>query len=147
MTVKLEESIIRGRADTSGSLVRSFRSFCMVETPSISPASTFMFRIWAPLTTWALAISKAASKFLSVTIIFLNWKEPEIVHLSPMLTKVSSRINCYRPESSILLDCSGTCLGGLECFIRLESIWMWDGVVPPIILSSLFSIKGIMLLA
>jgi hypothetical protein len=60
MTSHLEESIMTGTRQMSGSLATSLRKRSMAATPSIMPSSMLTSMIWAPASTCWRATVRAA---------------------------------------------------------------------------------------
>ena len=82
----LDESIMNGTRDTSGSVTAILTNFCMAARPSSMPSSTLMSTTCAPASTWSLAMS-ISSGYLPSMIRRLNLRDPAMLHRSPTFTK------------------------------------------------------------
>mmetsp|Transcript_27775 Transcript_27775/g.83268 ORF Transcript_27775/g.83268 Transcript_27775/m.83268 type:complete len:471 (+) Transcript_27775:1561-2973(+) len=102
----LDESIMNGALDTSGSVTAIFTNFCIAARPSSMPSSTLMSTMCAPASTWSLAMSMS-SPYLPSMMRRLNLREPAMLHRSPTFTNgrpqllyvSASTLKSSRPES------------------------------------------------
>mmetsp|Transcript_19959 Transcript_19959/g.56093 ORF Transcript_19959/g.56093 Transcript_19959/m.56093 type:complete len:263 (-) Transcript_19959:1052-1840(-) len=93
MTLNLEESTMMGTRAMSGSPAMKRRNLRIVATPSIMASSTLMSKTCAPFSTCSRATATASSNF-PVVISRENRREPDTLHRSPTLQKLSSVEKC-----------------------------------------------------
>ena len=99
MISHLEESIMNGTLQISGSAAHKFKNRTMAALPSSIPSSILMSIICAPSSTWVRAISSASS-YSSFRIKRLNFAEPVMLARSPTFTNNESAVifSGSRPE-------------------------------------------------
>ena len=126
----LEESIIKGTLDISGSEAIRLRKRIIAASPSNMPSSILTSTICAPSSTCVRQISKASS-YSSLRIKRLNLAEPVILARSPTFTnnESSPMLKASRPDSRHSCLISGSCLGGMS-LIASAMAFMCSGVDP-----------------
>ena len=109
----LEESIMMGTREMSGSLAIRLRKVTMACSPSSMPSSMFTSMTWAPFSTWSRATSSASS-YCSSRISRLNFAEPVTLVRSPTLTNSESSrmLQGSRPDRRRVKSCSMRLRGG-----------------------------------
>ena len=130
MTSHLEESIMTGTRDISGSAAIRLRKRFITATESSIPSSMLMSIIWAPSSTCCCA-TLSASSYSSSLINRLNFAEPVTLVRSPTFTNNESSpiLQGSRPDS---LHSTGSCgiLRGCLCLTASANARIWSGVVP-----------------
>mmetsp|Transcript_20816 Transcript_20816/g.52845 ORF Transcript_20816/g.52845 Transcript_20816/m.52845 type:complete len:224 (-) Transcript_20816:252-923(-) len=149
----LEESIMSGSLEMSGSGMSMLRNFFIAYSPSSRPSSMLTSITCAPDSACARAISSALS-YSPLRMSFLYLIEPAMLHRSPTLTKPRflSMVIGSRPEIRISQNsgCASRGLKGVPAAAASRSILstapMCSGVVPqqpPSMLTSPVSRKSL----
>ena len=145
-TSHLEESIMIGTRDTSGSDASIFRKLVISSAPSSNPSSMLMSSTCAPSSTCFRAMSSASSYFFC-WISRKNRREPATLHRSPIFKKLicGDTTSLSNPESCMYSGAAGLRCGTAFSTIRVYSA-ICSGVVPqqpPTILTSSSSMNSL----
>ena len=130
ITSHLEESIISGTREMSGSEATRFRKRTMAAFESSIASSMLMSMICAPFSTCCRATASASS-YCSFRIRRANAFEPVTLVRSPTLTNSEepSMLNASSPDRRILRSASGTVRGRMPSSCAAIAR-IWSGVVP-----------------
>mmetsp|Transcript_12459 Transcript_12459/g.31573 ORF Transcript_12459/g.31573 Transcript_12459/m.31573 type:complete len:207 (+) Transcript_12459:4854-5474(+) len=137
MMWNLDESIMSGSFEMSGSGMSMLRNFFIAYSPSSRPSSMLTSITCAPDSAWLRAISSALS-YSPLRMSFLYFIEPAMLHRSPtfMKPRFLSTVSGSRPEMRISVNAGGRSRGlkGVPLAMAFETIWstawMCSGVVP-----------------
>mmetsp|Transcript_49630 Transcript_49630/g.153276 ORF Transcript_49630/g.153276 Transcript_49630/m.153276 type:complete len:200 (+) Transcript_49630:2571-3170(+) len=129
-TWNLDESIMKGTRETSGSEATRLTKRVMAATPSMRPSSMLKSRMTAPSSTCLRAMASPASKSLFL-MSFLKAREPERLQRSPTFMKPSSLVTCSasRPDSIMVL-CLVPLGRGVMPLTASAMARMWSGEEP-----------------
>ncbi len=130
ITDHLDESIMIGTREMSGSEAIRLRKRVMAACESSIASSMLMSMTWAPFSTCWRA-TDSASSYCSLRIMRAKALEPVTLVRSPTLTnsELSSMVNGSRPDRRWATGTTGTVRGALSAS-RAAIAWMCSGVVP-----------------
>ena len=130
ITSHLEESIMTGTREISGSEASKFRNVTISCRASRRPSSMFTSMTIAPSSTCLRAMSNASSYFFSF-ISLRNLREPATLQRSPTFTNLISGV-CSNSSSPLRHNVTGLSAGtcGCPCAAKAWKRAMYSSVVP-----------------